>query len=253
MASFFEKLKRGMKVEVPAEEPKTEEPPAPPKKRLTPKFKKQTVSFEEKPLKESPKAEEIYSEADKFPKERAKKVKKAVEIEVKPIEAEKPEIKPEKIAGKIETKAERITTEKEKYFEPARQSFVWQNLGGPEGELAVDVYQTEEFLVIQSAIAGVKPENLDISIEEDRVLIKGIREKPDEDFDSSSPVKGETPGERNYFYQECYWGQFSKQIILPVETDPSRAQASMKEGILTIRIPKIERQKKRKIAVKTKE
>lgn len=107
-----------------------------------------------------------------------------------------------------------------------------------EGQLAVDVYQTEKELVVQSTIAGIKLEDVDISIEGDKVSIKGKREKP---------VK---EGERNYFYQECYWGAFSREIILPVEVDPSRAEASFKEGILTIRMPKIERKRKRKIVVK---
>lgn len=114
--------------------------------------------------------------------------------------------------------------EEEKWFEP-------------EGELAVDVYQTSEELVIQSTIAGVKPEDLDVSIEGDVVIIKGNRERPAGDE------------ERNYFYQECYWGAFSKEIILPVEADSSRATASMKDGILTVRIPKIAREKRRKITV----
>lgn len=106
----------------------------------------------------------------------------------------------------------------------------------PEGELAVDVYQTEDELVIQSPIAGVRPENLDVSIEDDQLTIKGFRERPRE------------KQEKNYLYQECYWGAFSRQIILPEEVDPSRAQATLKEGILTIRIPKLE--KKRKIIVR---
>ena len=107
-----------------------------------------------------------------------------------------------------------------------------------EGQLAIDVYQTEKELIIQSAIAGVKPEDLDIFIEGDKVTIKGKREKP--------TGKEET----NYFYQECYWGPFSREIILPVEVDPSRVKAIFNSGILTISIPKIEREKKRKIEVK---
>ncbi len=107
-----------------------------------------------------------------------------------------------------------------------------------EGQLAIDVYQTEEFLVLQSAIAGVKPESLDIVIEGDMVSIKGSREKPEEKAES------------NYFYQECFWGPFSRQIILSVEVDPARAEALLKEGILTIRLPRIERDKKRKLVVK---
>lgn len=107
----------------------------------------------------------------------------------------------------------------------------------PGGQLAIDVYQTENNLVIQSAIAGVSPENLEITMERDIVSIKGVREKPFEE-------KGD------YFTKECYWGLFSRQVIMPVEVDPDRAEASMKEGILTIRIPKILREKKRVIKVR---
>lgn len=109
---------------------------------------------------------------------------------------------------------------------------------GSEGELTVDVYQTDKEIVIQSAVAGVEPEDLDISIEKDMVIIKGKREKQFEEK------------EKNYFYQECYWGQFSRKIILPAEVNSSKISASMKNGILCIRIPKIERKKKTKISVK---
>jgi HSP20 family protein len=107
-----------------------------------------------------------------------------------------------------------------------------------EGQLAIDVYQTEKELVIQSAIAGIKLKDLDISIEKDKLTIRGKREKPAEE------------GKVNYFYQECYWGPFFREIILPVEVDPSKTNASFKEGILTIRIPKIEREKTKKIEIK---
>ena len=105
-----------------------------------------------------------------------------------------------------------------------------------EGQLAIDVYQTEGDLVVQSAIAGVRPENLDIVLEKDILSIKGLREKP---FNE----------EGDYFSQECYWGPFSREIILPAEVDPNQAKAQMKEGVLTIRIPKILREKKRKVVV----
>ena len=108
-----------------------------------------------------------------------------------------------------------------------------------EGQLAVDVFQTEEELVIQSTIAGVRSDDLDIAIEGDKVTIRGKRERPTKDE------------KINYFYQECYWGPFSREIILPVEIDPSRATALFKEGVLIIRMPKIEREKKRKISVRS--
>lgn len=104
-----------------------------------------------------------------------------------------------------------------------------------EGQLVVDVYETNGEIVIQSAIAGINPEDLDISIENDLVIIKGERKE--------IPEKKE----KNYFYKECYWGAFSREIILPAEVDAGKAQATMKNGILTIRIPKIEREKKKLI------
>ncbi|KPJ73727.1 hypothetical protein AMJ48_00220 [Parcubacteria bacterium DG_74_1] len=106
-----------------------------------------------------------------------------------------------------------------------------------EGELAIDVYQTENEVVIQAAIAGVRPENLDIAIERDILTIRGNREKP---FEESG----------DYFTQECYWGPFSREVVMPVEVDPERVEAAMKDGILTIRIPKMLREKLRKIKVR---
>ncbi len=100
-----------------------------------------------------------------------------------------------------------------------------------EGELAIDVYLTEKEVVIQSAIAGVKSEDLDVSAEDDIVVIKGERECPAPDKD------------KQYLFQECYWGKFSRKIIIPEEIDPSRIEAAVKDGVLTIRIPRIIRTK----------
>ena len=129
-------------------------------------------------------------------------------------------------------KRESKTKKKEK--SSAKPIDVWLKA---EGQLMVDVYQTESELVIQSAIAGVKLEDLNISIEGDLITIRGERKKPIEE-------------DGDYFSQECYWGKFSRQIILPVETDPTRINATLKQGVLLIRIPKIERKKKRKITIK---
>ncbi len=107
-----------------------------------------------------------------------------------------------------------------------------------EGQLAIDVYQTPEEIVIQSTIAGVKAEDLDVSFENDMVIIEGKREKFEE------------VQERNYFYQECYWGAFSRKILLPEEVDTSQATATMEKGILTIRVPRARKRKRKKIAIK---
>ena len=109
----------------------------------------------------------------------------------------------------------------------------------PEGQLAVDVYQTPDELVIQSTIAGVDPENIEVFFEDDMVIIEGQREQ----------VKEER--EKNYFYQECYWGAFSRKIVLPEEVDVSRAEAAMEKGVLTIRIPRAQKPKRKKLTIKS--
>ena len=218
MASFFEKLKKGMGIEIPTEEEVRQRRPEGEEEKPRPvgrKKQSKKLAIHAKSVEPVVEKTEDYNP----PKDRASLFEGTPRVPT----ALQP--KPGRPKKETHTAKEEIEEKKEKWFEP-------------EGQLAIDVYQTEESLVIQSAIAGVKPENLDISIEEDQVLIKGSREKPSEEE------------ERNYFYQECYWGPFSRQIILPEETDPSRAEAILKEGILTIRIPKIERKKKRKVVVR---
>lgn len=107
-----------------------------------------------------------------------------------------------------------------------------------EGQLTIDVYQTDDDIVIKSTIAGVKPEDLDVNINNDMVTIRGER-KQDEEI---------TP--ENYYYQECYWGPFSRSVILPVEIVAEKAEATMKNGILTLRLPKADTTKTRKIQVR---
>ncbi len=106
-----------------------------------------------------------------------------------------------------------------------------------EGQLAVDVYHTPKEFCIQAPIAGVNPDDLDISIENEMVVIKGTRNEPNQEE------------EKNYFYQECYWGPFSRQIILPEDVDIQRIKASLKKGVLMIKIPRVKKIKKKKINV----
>ncbi len=106
-----------------------------------------------------------------------------------------------------------------------------------EGELVIDVYETEENIVIQAPIAGVKKEDLEIVTEKDMIVIKGKRERPE-----GKEIKG-------FYTNECFFGNFRREIILPEETDPSRIEASMEEGILSVSVPKIEREKKRKVTL----
>lgn len=107
-----------------------------------------------------------------------------------------------------------------------------------EGQLTIDVYQTEMEIVIKSTIAGVKPEDLDVTINNDMVTIKGER------------TNEEVVDNGNYYYQECYWGGFSRSVLLPVDVIPEKADASLKNGILTIRLPKADTTKVKKIQVR---
>jgi HSP20 family protein len=112
-------------------------------------------------------------------------------------------------------------------------------LSDSEGQLTVDVYQTPADVVIKSIIGGAKPEDIDVEIANDMITIKGRRENFDE-------VKTE-----DYYYQECFWGAFSRSIILPVDVEADKIQATIKDGILKIVLPKAEKIKTKKIKVKT--
>lgn len=118
------------------------------------------------------------------------------------------------------------------------KSFENDFLEDAEGELTVDVYQTPNSFVIESTIAGVDPENIDISTTPESISIRGKREKKER-------IK-----EENYIHQECYWGAFSRTIILPEEIDPDRTNASIKNGILKITLPKLNKGRSKKIKVK---
>lgn len=109
--------------------------------------------------------------------------------------------------------------------------------GEDEGQLTVDVYQNEDEIIIKSTIAGVTADDMDISITNDMVTIKGVR-KPDEKVRSA-----------DYYYQELYWGPFSRSIILPEDVDADQGKALMKNGILTLRLPKLAKTKIKKIRV----
>jgi len=108
-----------------------------------------------------------------------------------------------------------------------------------EGELSVDVYQTPENIVIKALIAGVRPEDLDVSITRDMVVIKGTREGARE------------VSEENYFFKELYWGGFSRTILLPQEIEEEEAEAIEKHGLLIITLPKINKGRQTKLKIKS--
>jgi HSP20 family protein len=107
-----------------------------------------------------------------------------------------------------------------------------------EGELNIDMYQTKDNVIIKSTIAGVKPEDLDITIANDMLTIRGERKRE------------EKIEQDDYFYQECYWGGFSRSVILPVDVDTEHIEADLKDGILTVILPKAAKAKTKKIKVR---
>lgn len=108
-----------------------------------------------------------------------------------------------------------------------------------DGELAVDVYQTPDDIVLKTMVAGVRPEDLDLSITRDMVTIKGKREE-------SHEVENE-----DFFHKELYWGSFSRTVLLPQEIDVEGAEASEKHGLLIIKLPKIDKDRQTKLKVKS--
>jgi len=128
--------------------------------------------------------------------------------------------------------------EEEKESAPVSAPVQSEETDDSEGQLTIDVYQTDDDVIIKSTIAGVKPEDLDVSINNDMVTIRGERKQDDE----IAP--------ENYYYQECYWGPFSRSVILPVEIVSDKTDATMKNGILTLKLPKADTTKTKKIQVR---
>ncbi len=115
----------------------------------------------------------------------------------------------------------------------------WMEEENEEAELTVDVYQTPTEIIVQTMVAGVKPEDLELTIARDMVTIRGKREE------------NRTIDEENYFAKELYWGTFSRTISLPEEIDPEEAEATERHGLLTLKLQKIDRERKTNLKVKS--
>ncbi|MBP7006772.1 MAG: Hsp20/alpha crystallin family protein [Candidatus Pacebacteria bacterium] len=115
----------------------------------------------------------------------------------------------------------------------------WMAEEAEEAELAVDVYQTSSEIIIQTMVAGVKPDDLDLTIARNMITIKGKRDD------------NRTIDEEDYFTKELYWGAFSRTILLPQEVEPEEAEAIEKQGLLTIKLQKIDKEKKTNLKVKS--
>ncbi len=107
-----------------------------------------------------------------------------------------------------------------------------------DGELSVDVYETQNEIVLKTMVAGVKPEDLDVAISRESVTIRGKREED------------RTISREDYFHRELYWGSFSRTVMLPAEIDVDEAEAIEKFGLLILRLPKLDKNRQTKLKVK---
>lgn len=107
-----------------------------------------------------------------------------------------------------------------------------------EAQLTVDVYQTPNEIVIKALVAGVRPDDIDIAITRDMVTLRGRR------------VEQKDIDDNDFVYRELYWGAFSRTVVLPAEIDVDMAEAEQKHGLLTIRLPKINKDRQTKLKVR---
>lgn len=113
----------------------------------------------------------------------------------------------------------------------------WDESEDLPGQLAVDVYETKEKLVVKARTAGVNKNDLDVSIADNTLSIRGTLSAGNED------------DVVNYFVQECYWGEFSRSIALPVPVKEEEIEAVLKDGVLTISFTKVKQDTVKKIQV----
>ena len=111
---------------------------------------------------------------------------------------------------------------------------------GDEPELAVDVFQSPEDIIIKALVAGVPSQNLNIDLTREMVTISGSRQ--DE----------KVVAEEDYFHRELYWGSFSRTVMLPEEVDVDMAEATEAHGVLTLRLPKINKKRQTKLKVRSR-
>lgn len=106
----------------------------------------------------------------------------------------------------------------------------------PVGQLAVDVYETKEKLIVKARTAGVNKADLDVSISDGILTISGTLSSGEEEVEQ-------------WHLQECYWGDFSRTLALPVQVKEEEVEAVLKDGVLTIGFTKIKQEHARKIEI----
>ena len=152
----------------------------------------------------------------------------------------------ERLTGSMSAEEEYGETKKEYALkglragkEDKKSNNKWIEEENEEAELSVDVYQTPTDIIIQTMVAGVKPEDLELSIARDTITVRGEREEL------------RNIDEENYFTKELYWGKFSRTISLPAEVEPEEVEATEKHGLITIKIKKVDKEKKNTVKVRS--
>lgn len=107
-----------------------------------------------------------------------------------------------------------------------------------DGQLAIDVFETPVEIIVKTMIPGVRKEDVDISLSRDMLTIRG--ERKDE----------KTISDDNYHYRELYWGTFSRTVKLPHEVDIERAEATENQGMLTVKLPRVDKERQTKLKVR---
>lgn len=115
----------------------------------------------------------------------------------------------------------------------------WDNTDDFPGQLAVDVYETVDKLVVKARTAGIKKSDLDVSISDNILTISGVLSG------------GEDEHTTRWHIQECYWGEFSRTIALPaqVREDENSVKAELKDGVLTISFEKEKGEEAKRITI----
>ena len=145
----------------------------------------------------------------------------------------------ERLTGAVNVEDEVSEAETTKAEESERKQD-WMQEESEDAQLAVDIYQTPTHVILQTMVAGVRPDDLDISITREMVSISGRREGP------------RNVNQEDWFTQELYWGGFSRTITLPQEVEAEESEALENHGLLIIKMPKIDREKKMKIKVQSR-
>lgn len=135
---------------------------------------------------------------------------------------------------------ERTGSQTQKIYQKAEDAAISAPTSEEEdGQLTLDIYDEGDNIAVQAFVGGSRPEDIDVEITDDAVTIQGKRMR-------SHEVKDE-----HFYYRELYWGKFSRSVILPQEVVSDEAEATMKNGLLTIKLPKRDRHKTQKLRVKS--